>query len=104
MLNKFIEWAKLAAAEHADNSVKSEVTIANASSRPSARLDIDTVYAAARITCWEGGDYYSEIMARKNGEQIYSRHGALQIDCSLSQQFEPFFLRSKDRHPTDWPG
>ncbi|WP_157158228.1 hypothetical protein [Delftia sp. Cs1-4] len=45
----------------------------------------------SRITCWETGDYDAEVIDFDTEQTIYSSHGTLQVDESMSDQFLQFF-------------
>jgi hypothetical protein len=91
MLNDFIEWANSVTAGQVAGMMDAQVTLSEASNHRSARLDVDTPAAVARITCWESGDYEAEIIDLESERQIYARHGMLQAGEILSQQFQTFF-------------
>ena len=84
MLSIFIEWAKqIAEAIHTEN-VKTLLTEGDKTDNPSARLDIDTPMAVARITCWESSNYYAEILDLATEKTVFSNHGNLQNGDMLS--------------------
>jgi hypothetical protein len=96
MLNKFIDWATKIANKSAGKDAVAWVTESEISSNPSARLDIDTSAAVARITCWESGDYDAEIIHLESGRTIFSIHGNLQPELDFSGTFADFFKSLND--------
>jgi hypothetical protein len=91
MLNTFIDWARQVAGKPLGKDLEARVTESHASDNPSARLDIDTPAAVARITCWESGDYDAEVIDIETERTLFSTHGHLQVGHSFSQQFAAFF-------------
>ena len=60
----------------------------------SARLDLDTPMALARITCWESDDYNNaEVIDRETEQMIFSIHGRLCEGQAVSEPFSAFFPR-----------
>ena len=91
MLNDFINWAKSVAASQFRVAIEMRVTVGNASDNPSARLDVDTPSAVARITCWESGDYELEVIDIDSEKQIFAQGGKVETGALLSEQFRSFF-------------
>jgi hypothetical protein len=91
MLNDFVRWAHFITTNRTGPIVQAKVTVSPESSNKSARLDIDTSDAIARITCWENGYYIAEIIDIETEKQTYVYHGILQDSLPLSQQFRQFF-------------
>lgn len=90
MLTPFIKWARFLAASKRMEGAEIQVTESVFSDNPSARLDIDTPAAVARITCWESGDYDAEIISLDTECILYSTHGVLKDDRTVEEQFLPF--------------
>lgn len=91
MLNYFIEWANSVTVGQFAEAMEARITLGEASNNRSARLDIDTPKAIARITYWESGDYDAEIIDLESEGQLYARRGMHQAGEPLSQQFRAFF-------------
>ena len=91
MLNKFIEWANKFAAESSGRCFVAQITESEMSNNPSARLDIDTPTKVARITFWESGDYFAEILNNKTGQSMFLSHGSFDINLDFSNEFVGFF-------------
>ena len=96
MLNKFIEWANKFAAESSERGVVAKITESEMSDNPSARLDIDTPTKVARITFWESGDYFAEILNNKTGQSMFLSRGSFDINLDFSNEFVGFFERLND--------
>lgn len=93
MLNAFCKWAKAAIATLADIGVEAELTVGNASSNQSARLDVQTPSAVARITFWESGDGHLEAIDLESERLLYSRHVKLKHASLFDSEFKEFFSR-----------
>jgi hypothetical protein len=91
MLNDFIDWARSVTAGQITGAMEARITIGEPSNNPSARLDVDTPAAVARITCWESGDYDAEVINLESEQQTYVCRGTLQAGESLSERFRSFF-------------
>ena len=91
MLDTFIDWAKSVVDSQASGEMRASITVSEVSDNRSARLDLDTPTAVARITYWEDGNYDAEIIALASEKQIYARRGTVQTEEPLSQQFNHFF-------------
>lgn len=72
MLNSFLAWAQRVQRRRGSNITEAAVTEGASSANPSVRLDIDTLTAVGRITCWENGDYYAEVIDVKTEQTVYS--------------------------------
>ena len=92
MLNAFIDWASEKRDELARNGFKTTLVVSDESSNPSARLDIDSETAVARITAWNSGDVDLEVINIEDETTIYSKQlslsGAALFDC----EFRDFFF------------
>jgi hypothetical protein len=91
MLNNFIVWARQVADMRLGKDVDAQVAESEMSDNPSARLDIDTPTAVARITCWESGDYVAEVVDLETERTLFSAHGNLREEEAFSDQFVDFF-------------
>lgn len=91
MLHIFLEWVRTTDADLRARGFGTEITEGEASDNPGAWLDIDTPTAAARVTCWDSGDYFAEILDRDSAEMIYCEHGYFGAGEAISEQLRPFF-------------
>src|SRR5688500_2682741 len=91
MLDFFIDWAKSVVDGQASGGMEASIALSEVSNNRSARLDLDTPAAVARITCWQDGSYDAEITALASEKQIYAHRGTVQTEKPLSQQFDHFF-------------
>lgn len=91
MITSFIRWAKDFQESPAGRRVKAQVMENPTSDNPSARLDIDTPSAVARITCWESGDYDAEILDIYTEKTLYWEQGVIEGENVFSEAFAPFF-------------
>ncbi len=90
MLNFFLEWALQMQADKVSKIVEARVTEGLSSDNPSARLDIDTPTSVARITCWESGDYYAEVIDLKTERTLHCSHGVFHAGRAIAEQVSPF--------------
>lgn len=95
MLRGFLDWAREALFKSKPQSIEARITESEASGSPSARLDVDTPAAVARITFWESGDYVAEVIDLETGRTLFSDHGQCRDGAVFSKQFAPF-LKSLD--------
>lgn len=90
MLHSFTDWANQVPERFIGSNVDVWVTEGEKSENPSARLDIDTPTAVARITYWESGDYDAEIIDLESEHTVFSERGRFN-DRNFSERFSPFF-------------
>jgi hypothetical protein len=96
MMNEFVSWANSVASLGEDKKALSlKITASPVSDNPSARLDVETSDAIARITCWDSGDYYAEIISISSEKYLYQLNGNLTADKSISDEFQDFFEHLK---------
>jgi len=93
VLSEFVSWAKEFGAASHQEAARVTVTIGEASSNPSARMDIDTADKIGRVTFWQSGDFYAEILACDSGEMLYSNHGVSVPEKPFAECFQPFLLK-----------
>ncbi|WP_035055802.1 immunity protein TriTu family protein [Andreprevotia chitinilytica] len=91
MLTLFLEWVYTRAAEQMP-AAEMYVTFCAETDNRAARLDLDTPTAVARITCWDSGDYFAEILEFETAKHVYTSHGQLVPDECLSERFQDFFV------------
>lgn len=97
MLDLFLEWARKFQADLSSKAVKASVFEAPCSDNPSARIDIDTPTAVARITCWKSGDYDAEIIDIETERALYSTHGVFKAGRAIEEQVSPFLKALEGR-------
>lgn len=91
MLNEFISWGESVSKSKLPDAVTIYLTIGEPSPNRSARLDIDTPTAVARITCWDSGEYNAEALSVESEEVIYSFSGRIEPGRLLTEQFGGLF-------------
>ena len=91
MLNLFVGWARQVEVSQIGKIAEAHLTESMMSDNPSARLDIDTPTAVARVTCWDSGNYDAEVIDLETERTLYSSNGTLQSGQNLSVQFTAFF-------------
>lgn len=89
MLQLFLAWAQ--------SIPNAQVTVAEPSTTPSARVDLDSPEAVGRVTCWEAGDFHAEVLDAVSGETIYSHHGHLESSALPVEEFLPFMQAMRRR-------
>lgn len=73
----------------AANRAAVERSLANMYDR-SARVDADAPSAMGRVTCWESGDYYAEVLDIETSSTIYSDHGTFDSAPLMQEKLFPF--------------
>lgn len=74
MLNTFYLWAKDIMSA-LPPGVQAELTVGPTSDNPSARIDFDAPARLGRITCWDSGDFYAEIIDAASGDGVLEERG-----------------------------
>lgn len=74
MIEEFLIWATEKKAVLEKSGMLSTISTSLLSNNLSARIDIDTSVAAARITVWESGDFHLEIIDFHSSENIYQKN------------------------------
>jgi hypothetical protein len=95
MLNAFLEWGNKRCVEFARNGFNVSLTSGEATSNSSARLDIDSEKAMARITAWDSGDVDLEIINIETEASMYSRQLSLTSPFRFDDEFHDFFVMLK---------
>jgi hypothetical protein len=90
MLNFFLDWAKHIDEAQTSLGVEAKVTESEPSDNSSARLDIDTPTAVARITCWCSGEFHAEVIDLDTEQMSFSSHGVFRSDLPIAMQVAPF--------------
>ncbi|MQA22817.1 immunity protein TriTu family protein [Rugamonas rivuli] len=89
MLNTFYDLAKEIMGR-LPAGIQAELTIAPNSDNPSARIDFDTRERLGRITCWDSGDFYAEIIDVESGDDLYEQRGEAASAARLSALLQSF--------------
>ena len=91
MLNAFVDWANGKRDELTRNDFKVALVVSDESSNPSARLDVDSETAVARITAWNSGDIDLEVIDIEEEVTIYSKQLSLSGAVQFDSEFRDFF-------------
>jgi hypothetical protein len=90
MLTSFVGWASQLQPEQITKGAQLRIIESEDSDNPSARLDIDTPTAVARITFWESGNYFAEVIDLNSENIQYSNHGHLSDSRLFDVSFASF--------------
>ncbi|WP_418127054.1 hypothetical protein [Variovorax sp. KK3] len=90
MLNAFLGWAKRVQSNCAGKSVRARISKREQAGNPSARIDLETPLALARITFWQSRDFVAEIVTRDTAETLYLKCGQLDQGQDPAAPFAPF--------------
>ncbi|AUB35549.1 hypothetical protein COO91_01437 [Nostoc flagelliforme CCNUN1] len=60
---------------------------------PSTRLDLDSDNYIARITLWESGESYLEIVDVLSENMVFNEYIVIDKNMNFSEAFEKFFTR-----------
>ncbi len=90
MLSFFLDWAKHIGEIQTSLGVEATVTEGRPSDNSSARLDIDTPTAVARITCWRSGEFHAEVIDLETEQMRFSSQGVLRGELPIELQVAPF--------------
>jgi hypothetical protein len=91
MLDAFIEWGSQIKIKLAQRGFDVTLTSSDKSSNSSARLDVDTANAIARITFWSSGNVDLEAINIASEEVIYSKQLMLSSPIQFDAEFHDFF-------------
>ena len=83
MLNAFHSWAE-ETIRGLPAGVEAYFTPGIASANTAARIDFDAAIRMGRITCWDNGDFYAEILDTESGQNVLDRHGKVDSAAGLS--------------------
>ena len=78
MLNTFHYWARETILG-LPAGVQASFTPGAASENTASRIDFDTPVRMGRITCWDSGNFYAEILDTESGQNLLDCHG--KVDC-----------------------
>lgn len=97
MLNTFHHWAK-ETIPSLPAGVEAYFTPGTASGNTAARIDFDAPVRMGRITCWDSGDFYAEILDMGSGQNLLERHGKVDSIAGLSALLGSFLEMLKPSH------
>lgn len=83
MLNTFHYWAQ-ETIPSLPVGIEAHLTRGTASGNTAARIDFDTSARMGRITCWDSGNFYAEILDTGSGQNLLDRHGKVDSVAGLS--------------------
>jgi hypothetical protein len=89
MLNTFHYWAQ-EAIPGLPAGVEAYFTPGTASENTAARIDFDAPVRMGRITCWDSGNFYAEILDTESGQNLLDRHGKVDSVADLSSLLGSF--------------
>jgi hypothetical protein len=91
MLDEFLIWASATKTDLQSFGVKVIITVGEASSNSSARLDVECDRCLGRITVWNGGDIDMEVIEAEDGATIFSRQASFSMPYEFDRWFSDFF-------------
>lgn len=91
MLNSFLDWGSKKRVELVRNGFNVLLVSGEVTSNPSARLDIDSDKAVARITAWDSGDVDLEVINIETEVTTYSKQLRLSVPFQFDEEFHEFF-------------
>lgn len=91
MLELFVIWAKKKIVELSTKRWTSFLTQSENSVNPSARLDIDTDRALARVTFWSSGHVDLEIISIESDQTVFSHQCNFAGPIDFERAFSNFF-------------
>ncbi|WP_090324596.1 hypothetical protein [Duganella sp. CF517] len=97
MLNTFHYWAQ-EVIPGLPAGVEAYFTPGSASANAAARIDFDSPIRMGRITCWDSGDFYAEIVDAESGQNLLDHHGKIDSIAGLSSLLRSFLDRLKPSH------
>nr|WP_315401470.1 hypothetical protein [uncultured Duganella sp.] len=92
MLNIFYHWAEKTI-PRLPAGVDAQLTRGAESDNRAARIDFDTPASMGRITCWNSGNFYAEIVDGRSGRTILARHGKVDSAAALSDLLRTFLAQ-----------
>jgi hypothetical protein len=93
MLNLFVDWFTKVEKNKPAYLDKWTLTLGGDSDNPGGYIDIDTKNAIARITFWQSGNFYAEIISIATESTVYQNHDRLQSNDVLEEKLELFFKK-----------
>jgi hypothetical protein len=99
MLEAFRKWADWVQPILAASGATTLFGYSEPSNKRSAWFDFDTGGRLARITFWESGESYAEILDAKSQVTLYSRHATYPSGIDLREEYREFvnLVLSPDR-------
>ena len=94
MLNTFYYWAQ-EAIPGLPAGVEAHLTPGSVSGNTAARIDFDTPVRMGRITCWDSGNFYAEILDAQSGQNLLDHHGKIDSAAGLSSLLVAFLEKLK---------
>lgn len=91
MLNTFLDWGNKRCTELVRYGYDASLSSCEESSNTAAVLDIGTENAMARITAWNNGDVYLEVINIASEQTIYSKQLCLSTPFEFDVEFQGFF-------------
>ena len=82
MLNTFHYWAQETILG-LPAGVEACFTPGTASENTASRIDFDTPARMGRITCWDSGNFYAEILDTESGQNLLDHHGKVDSVADL---------------------
>jgi len=82
MLNTFHSWAQ-ETIPCLPTGVEAYFTPGIASANTAARIDFDSPIRMGRITCWNNGNFYAEVVDTESGQNLLDRHGKVDSVAGL---------------------
>lgn len=89
MLNTFYYWAQ-EVIPGLPAGVEAHLTPGTVSGNSAARIDFDTPVRMGRITCWDSGNFYAEIVDTGSGQNLLDRHGTVDSAAGLNSLLVTF--------------
>jgi hypothetical protein len=77
MIEEFIDWVQEKRPLLEGQGISVATTLSPPSANPSARMDLDTAKAIARITLWADGSFHMEAIDVERENTIFERHSML---------------------------
>jgi hypothetical protein len=87
MFKEFINWGETVSC---DSSTRVSLHIGEECDNRSAYIDFDKDEVIGRITCWDSGDYHSEIILIETERVLFSKSGSVKNE-SFDICFKDFF-------------
>lgn len=91
MLNAFLNWGNKKCLELMRYGYEASLLPCEESSNTGAVLDVSSKNAMARITAWDSGDAYLEVINIASEQTVYSKHLSLSEPLEFDTEFRDFF-------------
>ena len=99
MLNTFYHWAQ-ETIPRLPAGVEAHFTAGTESGNRAARIDFDAPVRMGRITCWDSGNVYAEILDAESGQNLLDHHGKVDSVAGLSALLRAFLDTLKPSRDT----